>query len=325
MILPPPSLSDAAALPFPALPDRWGMPTDKDLDLDRRQERAQALRLVRLAAPWRTRTQLERLAAAPRGAGETFRFAVLGDAEPGRFWIFRKLFNRPGMFETQLGAIQESGADFTLQLGDMVSRGTPENYRRFFRSLDGLELRTPYLTAIGNHDRRFPHGKSDSELYRACFGGANYSFDRGAARFVVLDSSASAVSARQLKWLDRALDTKLRKVVFTHIPPACLRWSGVAGGRGLGGFRPGASEFVSLMSRRGVDRVYFGHIHAFSVQDLGGVRYVLTGGGGSPLFPCGIGDVFHHYLVVSVGPDGVRETVHGADGRRRELPPKRNS
>ncbi|MFC1680053.1 hypothetical protein ACFL2T_07585, partial [Elusimicrobiota bacterium] len=53
--------------------------------------------------------------------------------------------------------------------------------------------------------------------------------------------------------------------------------------------------------------VYFGHIHGFGVQDFSGVRYVLTGGGGSPLFPSGARDRFHHYLVVSVGPDGVSE------------------
>ncbi|MEE8424933.1 MAG: metallophosphoesterase, partial [Elusimicrobiota bacterium] len=122
------------------------------------------VRFERLAAPWSTSANLKRLNSHPRGENEAFRFAVLGDAEPGRFWIFRKLFNVPGVFERQLRRIQGEGVDFSVQLGDMVSRGLHDHYRRLFEELSGWDVRVPYLSVIGNHDRRSPHGRSDSRL-----------------------------------------------------------------------------------------------------------------------------------------------------------------
>jgi hypothetical protein len=277
--------------------------------------------LRKICAPWGTRRQLERLDACGRGAQETFCFAVLGDAEPGRFWFARTLFGVRGVFEKQLCELQTHGVDFVLQLGDMVSRGSVRNYLRFFRTLERCPCRIPYLSAIGNHDRRYPHGRSDAELYGAVFGPTGYWFERGAARFVVLDTSDGRLDAGRLAWLERVLDTDKRKAVFTHIPPAGLcAWRDVSGRRrGAGGFQEGGESFLCLMTRRKVDRVYFGHIHAFGVRDFSGVRYVLSGGGGSPLYPLGLQDQFYHYLRVEVGPQGFRDTVFCADGRSFEI------
>jgi len=276
--------------------------------------------LHELAQPWRLREQLSKLHARPRRPGETFDFAVLGDAEPGRFWIWRKLFNRPGVFETQLSSIQRHSIDFTVQLGDMVSCGHPHLYERFFRQLHGLNIEKPYLTVCGNHDRSNPHGGSHSRMYRSLFGQSNYHFDYGGVRFVTLDSSRQRVTRTQVKWLSKVLDTPLRKVLFTHMPPVMLKLWGGAAAHHMGGFADGAHDFTDVMSRAGVERVYMGHVHCFGVQDYKGVRYVLTGGGGSPLFPCGSSDKFHHYLTVSVTERGLRERVHSLDGASFEIP-----
>jgi hypothetical protein len=167
---------------------------------------------------------------------------------------------------------------------------------------------------IGNHDRRSPHGVSDSRVYRSLFGATSYAFERGGRRFVVLDNSAGRVTAGQLEWLRAVLTTDKPAVVFTHMPPAPLgEWTDF-GRKGSGGFREGADEFMSLMSERKVARVYMGHVHGLGVLVRGGVRYVLTGGGGSPLFPGPVKDRFHHFLTVDDGPDGLVETVHRSDG-----------
>ncbi|MFI5361456.1 MAG: hypothetical protein ACHQ49_05760 [Elusimicrobiota bacterium] len=85
----------------------------------------------RLAEPYRTNNQLAKLAQTPRPAGQSYRFAVIGDAEPGRFWIWRRLFNRDqGAFWRMLPRADRSGADFIMQLGDMVSRGRSINSGR---------------------------------------------------------------------------------------------------------------------------------------------------------------------------------------------------
>ena len=273
-----------------------------------------------LAEPWRLHRQLSHLTSKPRREGEAFEFAVLGDAEPGRFWIWRKLFNQPKVFETQLAAIQRHSVDFSVQLGDMVSVGKPELYRRFFNQLHGVGVKKPYLTVCGNHDRSNPHGGSHSRLYRSLFGRSNYHFDYGGVRFVTLDSSRARVTRTQMKWLSMVFDTPLRKVVFTHMPPVLLKLWGGSAAHHMGGFQEGAHDFTDLMASAGVERVYMGHVHCFGVQDYKGVRYVLTGGGGSPLFPCGSADKYHHFLTVSVSSRGLRERVHSLDGSSFEVP-----
>lgn len=267
------------------------------------------------ARPWRTDEQLSRLAAAPRTSGESFRFAVIGDAEPGRFWIARKLFNTPGVFWKLLARADRSKPDFILQLGDMVSRGTVAKFWAFFRGLSSAGPETPYLTVIGNHDRHKPHGVTNDRVYRAAFGGTDYHFDRAGRRFIVLDSSAGRVTRAQLSWLAGILDPAVPTVVFTHIPPAPLsEWTDWGRIKGAGGFREGSEAFMGLMAANKVQRVYMGHIHGLGVLERGGVKYVLTGGGGSPLFPGPVKKRLHHWLSVEAGPEGLVETVHAADG-----------
>ncbi len=278
-------------------------------------------RLVLMASRFRTERQLRRLSRLPGSVGDAVSFAVLGDAEPSRFWIYRKLFNREGVFHDQMHELQKMPLAFTVQLGDMVSKGNVSHYETFFRGLRRVWTGRPYLTVIGNHDRSRPNGKSHSILYRGLFGKPNYFFDHGGVRFVVLDSSAKRVSKTQLKWLKLALDVSGRKIVFTHMPPVQLGlWGGVGAVHELGGFIGGSREFSDIVSAAGVSRVYMGHVHAFGVQDHGGVRYVLTGGGGSALFPSGNKDSFHHYLTVEVTPEGIRDRVHALDGKVFEIP-----
>jgi 3',5'-cyclic AMP phosphodiesterase CpdA len=272
-------------------------------------------KLLRAAAPWRTEEQLRRLEREPRRPDESFRFALIGDAEPGRFWFSRRLFNERGVFPRLLSAADAQPVDFIFQLGDMVSRGVKRNFLRFFELLSRMRPSRPYLTAIGNHDRQSPHGVSNGRLYQALFGPSDYFFDRGGWRVVVLDTSARRLTPGQLAWLDDALDTELKKIVITHVPPAPLsEWTDWGRLRGVGGFREGAAEFMGILERRGAARVYMGHIHALGALTVRGVRYILTGGGGSPLYPGPVKNRFHHYLTIDAGPDGLSETVHRADG-----------
>ena len=268
--------------------------------------------LQKYARRWRTDEQLTKLAATP--ASPKFRFAVIGDAEPGRFWFSRTLFNLPGVFWRLLKRADASRPDFILQLGDMVSRGTVANFRAFIRGLYLVRPKTPYLTMIGNHDRHKPHGITNDRVYRTTFGSTDYSFTRGGWRFVVVDSSAGRITWPQLAWLAGQLSPTVPTVVFTHIPPAQLsEWTDWGSMKGAGGFKEGSEIFMRLMSANKVARVYMGHIHGLGTLERGGVKYVLSGGGGSPLYP-GPKLRLHHWLSVEAGPQGLVETVHAADG-----------
>ncbi len=273
------------------------------------------------ASPWERAAQLNQLIQKPKAQTESFDFAILGDSEPGRFWIFRKLFNEPAVFTKHLLSLQNLSPDFVFQLGDMVSRGTPENYLRFFRALSETPPPAPYLTVIGNHDRSKPNGKSHSKLYRSLFGSkTNYFFDRGPVRLIILDSSRAKLTRAQLRWLHLALNTPLKKIVLTHMPPISLRFWNDLPISCRGGFVRGSKAFTEIMAKYKVDRVYTGHIHAFAVCDHQGVRYVLTGGGGSPLFPSGVADKFYHSLTVSVSSNGIKDKVNLLNGESFRVP-----
>ncbi len=291
----------------PAAEPTWYLPDGR-----RQSARDSERDVVELSRPWRTTAQLSRLenAAAQRAPGPV-RFQVIGDAEPGRYFFSRVLFGRPGIFERQVAAAQSRGGDFVLQLGDMVSRGLAENFRALFHMLGRVGADVPFLTALGNHDRHKPHGVTNSRLYQTLLGPPSYWFDvAGKARVVVLDSSAGRVKARQLAWLDAALDTALPKIVITHMPPVQLTaWT-----RGVAGFKGGALEFADIVAKRGVSRVYVGHIHGLDTLQHRGVTYVLTGGGGSPLFPLTVKRRFYHTLEVEVDGESARETVHPLEG-----------
>lgn len=277
--------------------------------------------LQKHARAWRTDTQLSLLSSTSRAPGETFKFAVIGDAEPGRFWISRRLFGKAGVFWKLLARADKSGSDFIFQMGDMVSRGTVANVWGFIRGLFSSGTRTPFLTAIGNHDRHKPHGITNDRVYRTTFGSPDYTFMRGGWRFINVDSSAGRITQAQLAWLEAELKLGGPTVVFTHIPPAELsEWTDWGALKGAGGFKVGSAEFMRLMSAYKVSRVYMGHIHGLGVLERGGVKYVLTGGGGSPLFPGPVKERLHHWLAVEVGPDGIRETVHAEDGTSFPLP-----
>lgn len=283
---------------------------------------------------------------APLPPGTPFTFGVIGDAEHGRFWWERIFSPEKSAFVNQWRALQAAGVDFAFQLGDFVSEGNAENYRAHVLLVEAEAVK-PLLRCVGNHDRSRPNGDADKNLYDAVFGARDYFFDRGGWRFVSLDSSDRKVTAAQLAWLKNALAVPGPKVIFTHVPPDYIKsikplkevgeleaWStdlveqenqkGALSDFFTNYFKDGSKEFEDIVSNGGVKAVYMGHIHAFWAADHRGVRYIISGGGGSPLYPLPPGypkKRFAHTLTVGVGPAGLIETVVPYKGSPFVLPP----
>ena len=70
------------------------------------------------------------------------------------------------------------------------------------------------------------HGLGSTQ---AASGKAYYTFDVPSTplRFVVLDTSYHRLRPAQLRWLRHVLETRLRKIIFTHMGPVQLGlWGG---------------------------------------------------------------------------------------------------
>ena len=280
---------------------------------------------------WGSRAQEINLHRLHPELRDSFTFAVIGDAEEGRFFWERWWLPGQDAYLRQLRAIHRAGPDMVFQLGDFVSKGTARNYLRYLDFLN-REVGLPMFHVIGNHDRSKTLGEADKTLYRAVFGDADFFVDYNGWRFVILDSSDFRVTKEQLDWLDSVLETPLRKVILTHVPPAYLKGAfhsqeaeGPRSSEYVTGkafyfqafFDEGNARFGEIVSRRQVVRVYVGHMHAFGWAQSKGVRYVLTGGGGSPLYPLPPGypqRKMAHFLIVQAGPGGLHESVRLMDG-----------
>jgi hypothetical protein len=244
------------------------------------------------AAPWRTEAQIAKIKAIARKPDEPFRFVVMGDSRSNPE-VFAKLL--------QIAAGLPK-FDFSINSGDIVPGGKPAEYAFFFTQIK--DVTWPFLIVEGNHEL----GPSGGRLYEELFGPTDYYFDHGGIRFVALNNSKGVVTPQQLKWLDQALTTKLRKIVAFHIPPNVIReWA-------FHSFSMGAEELADLLAKKKVERVYVGHIHGFDVANYKGVEYVLSGGGGAGLSAQIAPGNFHNIVLVEVEPKGLRETVYRLDG-----------
>ena len=123
------------------------------------------------AKDWNLR-QVERLQAP---AGGKLTFAVLGDNR-----------SNPAVFERVLKDMAgDPSLTFAIDVGDMVERGTLEQFDDFFKQIQPYN-RMPFLTAVGNHDLGKNH---DLTLYREIFGPDYYAFRLQDNYFIVVNDA----------------------------------------------------------------------------------------------------------------------------------------
>jgi hypothetical protein len=140
----------------------------------------------------------------------------------------------------------------------------------------------------------------------------------------MLDSNAYD-DARQRAWLEadlRAADAARAIVVVTHDGPYA---------RGThGGNQQAVRDYVPILVRHRATLVISGHDHIYQRGAQDGLPYLVSGGGGAPLYRlrCGVrgrprcarpdgmvaGMAEHHYAIVSVYPAHVEVCPRRVDG-----------
>ncbi|HVK86418.1 MAG TPA: metallophosphoesterase [Kofleriaceae bacterium] len=266
----------------------------------------------------------------PPAAGSVIRIGIYGDVRGGH-----------GVHKQLVDSMLAEPLDLIGVTGDMVRHGSDEaDWQRFFAITAPLLAQVPYLPAIGNHDLGWDGAgaaRDAQEVFALPPGPAGrppgaywYSVDLADIHLVFLDSNAYERVSQDL-WLEADLaaarSRKVRAIlVLTHDGPYS---------RGTHrGNREARTRLVPILMRHRVDYVFSGHDHIYQRGEVGGLRYIVTGGGGAPLYgascgergkpACAVEDGLkklareHHYLVLTIDKTTLEVCTRRPDGRLLE-------
>ena len=209
-----------------------------------------------------------------------FVFAVCGDNRGG--WeVYRKI----------LDSVERDESAFLISTGDLVNNGYENEFQEFAEFMRDFTL--PFYPVPGNHDDA--DGRLSAYLKHSGAPARHYSLDYGVVHFSLMDTSSGAASAEELAWVAEDLEATDQpvKVVVLHYPP----FDPAATGHIM---YHGNAAFMELMVKKGVKLVFCGHIHSHDDAMRDGVRYIITGGAGAPLYPAPGRPAYYHYVRVTV-------------------------
>ena len=202
---------------------------------------------------------------------DDIRFVVYGDSRGGwDNWASTKIVGQ---------AIEALRPPFVISTGDLVDNGrNADDWVDFFTASPFVHNSTLY-PVLGNHEH---YGKRYFTYFSLSHNERWYSFDNGPVHFIELDSNLrNAYRLMQFVWLVHDLRTNSQPftIVFFHHP---LYSSGLHGNATL--LR---MIWKPIFERFAVDIVFNGHDHDYERSVVNGITYVVTGGGGAPLYDVG--------------------------------------
>ena len=243
---------------------------------------------------YRYRVEVKDAAGAVGAASATGSFqAAPGPHQPLRFIVYGDM-RAPGHAAHQqvVDAILRETPALVVNTGDLVAVGSEESaWQRYFEITASLGAVAPVVPALGNHESYLGGAAKSWALFglrsaapaSASGDGSYTSFDWGGAHFIILDSNQP--QGPQRDWLARDLAAARTRnprgiFAFCHDGP----WShGTHGGAPIM-----ERDFAPLLARGGVDVLFSGHDHLYErgigVTPRGPLPYVVTGGGGAPLY-----------------------------------------
>ncbi len=224
-------------------------------------------------------------------AADNFTFVIFSDRTGGA--------DQP-MFEKAVDEIALLKPDFVVTVGDLIEGYAGNDVRapQWDSTLAVMRrIPCPVYYTPGNHDigdvesARLFFEKTDRPPY--------YSFDKGGAHFVVLNTATAdswgQVDPLQRRWLERDLllsQTKAHRFIFMH---KTFWLTGAAAD-------PAADPMHQLFKKYRVTAVFCGHGHSYVSQVIDGIRYAEIGATGANLRDnrnVGLG-VFNQYAVCRI-------------------------
>jgi 3',5'-cyclic AMP phosphodiesterase CpdA len=270
-------------------------------------------------------------AGAISAKGEFFSAPAPTSSAPFSFLVYGDNRTDTAAHAAMVRAMMQTPSDFLVNTGDLVQDGaSAENWQTFF-DVEGPLLRDRNVfTCVGNHEITDGAGTS----YLRYFGPTTDahgvgeppklygSFRWGNTRFFLLDAMERFDDGPERSWLDDELaradgeaGLAWRVVVMHHAP-----WS--AGPHG-GNARAVRAGIPALLAAHHIDLVLAGHDHIYErgLDAASGLPYVISGGGGAPLYEIEHllpstrkAESVHHTIVFSVTPDAIKLVATRDDG-----------
>ncbi len=236
-----------------------------------------------------------------------FQFAIIGDSRDGGN-VYSRLIQK----------ILDRKPAFMIHLGDMIPSPSEKEWPAFFEISKPISF--PFFPVVGNHDvSSAPKGE---EVYLKQFllpdGKTYYAFEAGNSLFAILDSEEGKrrIVGEQRSWLDHVLTSSKAplKLIFIHrpfFPPI----DSFKLGRGMDRNPSDRDDLHRLFLRTGVKAVIAADDHRYDRTEKDHILYLISGGGGAPLYSSKGNGGYFHYIWVSVKRGKMEAEVIDLDGQ----------
>jgi len=250
--------------------------------------------------------------------------------EPFTFLIYGDNRTDGPSHERLVAAMVRERFDFLVHTGDFVEAGDDEGGWQSFFDIERPLLSDHALFAcVGNHELANDRSAAHFERY---FGPAERmdasapapalygSFRWGRTRFFLLNAFTDWASGPERAWLDDAL-ARAEREADVDVRIAVIHQGPFSAGPHGGSRALLAAHVDRLLVAHHVDLVLSGHDHIYERGDSNGLKYIVTGGGGAPLYreisrlaSTRKVEATYNYVLATVTGDLVAITAKRADG-----------
>lgn len=250
-------------------------------------------------------------------------------AAPFRFLLYGDTRSNPTAHAAIVNAMRREGPDFVVHTGDLLADGRSDRQWNDFFSIERDLLRdTVFIPVVGNHELRNSSrlGIENFRRYVNCpppdapRPELDYVVRFGNVRMILANAYDDWSSAPMRAWLEAHLAQARRDgpddflLVITH-------WGMHSSGPHGENRSLRAAGLPEMFRRYGVDLVVAGHDHVYERGEERGLRYIVTGGSGAPLYSrraehdyTRVFAAQHHYVRVDAEGDKLDFTAVRPDG-----------
>jgi hypothetical protein len=246
---------------------------------------------------------------------------------PFTFLVYGDNRSDPVAHASVVRAMQAVPSDFLVNTGDYVEDGRERGQWQEFFDAEGPMLRDRCMFGcVGNHELIQRAGENYVRFFGASYDEKKElpklygSFRWGNTRFFLLNGQDTFESGPEIDWLKTALDqaSSERGLVFRI---AVVHFGYRSAGPHGDNPRLLSAGVDRLFRDKKIDLVLSGHDHLYERGEEKGMRYVVSGGGGAPLYRAKDSlpstrklESTYHFVALDVSEKNVKLVAKRVDG-----------